>query len=128
MAPSIDWARGLLLLRSIKGDPNITMASIASAGPGIPPDYTDSADLFDKEAADVLPAHQEWDHCIPLEKAKSLPYRPIYGLTPTKVEALRIEVDKSLKQGFIQPSTLPAGAFILFVKKKDGGLRLYVNY
>ena len=68
MAPAIDWAWGLLLLRSSKGGPNITTASVASAGPGIPLEYVDYADLFDKEAADVLPAHQEWNHKIPLEK------------------------------------------------------------
>ena len=44
------------------------------------------------------------------------------------MEALRKEVDKNLKQGFIQPLTLPAGALILFVKTKDGGLQLCVNY
>ena len=58
-APAINWARDLLLLKSSKGGPNITMASVASAGPGIPPEYADYADLFDKETADVLPAHQE---------------------------------------------------------------------
>ena len=59
MAPAIDWAWGLLLLRSSKGGPNITTASVASASPRIPPEYTNYADLFNKEAADVLLAHQE---------------------------------------------------------------------
>ena len=59
IAPAIDWAWGLLLLKSSKGGPNITTTSVASAGPGVPPEYANYADLFDKEAADVLPAHQE---------------------------------------------------------------------
>ena len=37
------------------------------------------------------------------------------------MEALQKEVDKNLEQGFIQPLTLPAGALILFVQKKNGG-------
>ena len=41
------------------GDPCLTTASIAAAGPGIPPEYADYAGLFDKKAANVLPAHQE---------------------------------------------------------------------
>ena len=59
MALSINWAWGLLSLRNSQGDPSTTAASITSADPGIPPEYADYADLFDKEAADVLPAHQE---------------------------------------------------------------------
>ena len=128
MAPAIDWAQGLLLLKSSKGGLKITTASVASAGSRIPPEYTDYADLFDKKAADVLPAHQEWDHRILLEKRRLPPYGPIYELTPTKVEALRKEVDKNLKQQFIQPLTLPARAPILFVKKKNGELRLCIDY
>ena len=33
-----------------------------------------------------------------------------------------------LEQGFIRPSTSPWGALVLFVKKKDGSLRLGINY
>ena len=33
-----------------------------------------------------------------------------------------------LEKGFIQPSKSPVGALVLFVKKKDGGLHLCVNY
>ena len=36
----------------------------ASANPRILLEYADYADLFNKGAADVLPAHQEWDHRI----------------------------------------------------------------
>ena len=64
------------------------MASTTSADPAIPSKYADYADLFNKKKADALPAHQEWDHKIPLEKEKLPPYRPIYRLTPTEMEAL----------------------------------------
>ena len=97
MAPSIVWAWGLLLLKSNKGDPCLTTASIASADSGILSEYADYAGLFDKEAADVLPAHQEWDHRIPLKNRKSPLYGPIYGLTLIEVEALQKEVDKNLE-------------------------------
>ena len=59
MTLSLDWAQGLLLLKSSKGDPSTTMASVTFAGSGIPSEYADYMDLFDKEAANVLPAHQE---------------------------------------------------------------------
>ena len=62
-------------------------------------------------------------------KERKLPlYGPIHGLTLIKVKALQKEINKNLEQEFIQPSTSPAEAFILFVKKKDGGLQLCVDY
>ena len=101
MALSIDWAWGLLMLQNCKGNPCATTASVASAGSGIPPKYADYAGLFNKKTADVLPAHQKWNHCIPLEKGKPPLYEPIYELIPIEVKVLRKEMDKNLKQGFI---------------------------
>ena len=75
MAPAIEWARGLLLLMNSKRDPCITAASVASADPTIQLEYADYADLFHKKTADVLPAYQERDHCILLEKKKLPPYK-----------------------------------------------------
>lgn len=37
-------------------------------------------------------------------------------------------MDELLAKGFIQPSTLPWGALVLFAKKVDGSLRLCVDY
>ena len=37
-------------------------------------------------------------------------------------------IKENLEKGFIRKSTSPAGAPILFVKKKDGSLRLCVDY
>ena len=89
MAPSINWGRSLLLLRSSKVGPCSTTASVVAENPAIPREYTNYTNLIDKEAADALPAHQEGDHCIPVEKGKASLYGPMYGLTPTKVEALK---------------------------------------
>ena len=41
---------------------------------------------------------------------------------------LRRYLQENLNKGFIRPSKSPAGAPILFVPKKDGSLRLYVDY
>ena len=41
---------------------------------------------------------------------------------------LKEYINKNLKRGFIKELTLRAGALVLFVLKKDKGLRLVVNY
>jgi hypothetical protein len=44
------------------------------------------------------------------------------------LEVLKAYLEESLAKGFIRQSTSPAGAPILFVPKKDGTLRLCVDY
>lgn len=46
----------------------------------------------------------------------------------TELTSLREYLDEMLGKGFIRSSNSPAGAPILFVKKKDGSLRLCVDY
>ena len=53
------------------------------------------------------------------------------GLVPLslpQLKALREYIEIYLERVWIRPSTSPAGAPILFVPKKDGGLRLCVDY
>ena len=52
----------------------------------------------------------------------------IYNLSPTELEVLRAYIEENLENGFIRHSKSPAGAPIFFVKKKDGSLRLVVDY
>src|SRR5215207_2511867 len=53
---------------------------------------------------------------------------PLYGLNPKELAALCDYLNENLARGFIQASSSPCGAPILFVKKKDGSLRLCVDY
>jgi hypothetical protein len=56
------------------------------------------------------------------------PFGPIYLLSWTELEALKKWLEENLSKGFIQASSSPAGAPILFVKKGNGSLRLCVDY
>lgn len=94
----------------------------------VPQEYHDLADLFDKRKADQLPQHTKYDHEIPLEEGKEPPFGPLYGMTQTELQSLKDYLDDNLAKGFIRPSSSPAGAPVLFVKKKDGSLRLCVDY
>jgi len=94
----------------------------------VPPEYHEFADLFSKWEADKLPAHRPYDHAIPLEPGKAPPFGPIYKLSPMELEVLRNYITDNLKKGFIRHSQSPCGAPIVFAKKADGTLRLYVDY
>ena len=94
----------------------------------IPREYHDFLDVFSKSEADSLPPHRPYDHAIELEPGTTPPHGPIYRLSETELETLRAYLDENLAKGFIRSSTSPAGAPILFVKKKDGSLRLCVDY
>ena len=65
---------------------------------------------------------------IDLEDGKTPPFGHVYQLSPSETDALRKFLDDNLKNGFIRPSRLPAGAPVFFVKKKSGALRLCVDY
>jgi hypothetical protein len=45
-----------------------------------------------------------------------------------KLQKVKEYLIKNLKKGFITPSKAPYASLILFTKKKDGGLRFYINY
>ena len=74
------------------------------------------------------PPHCTHDHHIPLEEGKTPPYEPLRPLNEEKMKALREYLETNEKQGWIRVSTSPVGAPIHFVNKKDGGLRLCVDY
>ena len=53
---------------------------------------------------------------------------PPYRMAPAELKELKAQLEELLNKGFIQPSTSPWGAPVLFVKKKDGSLRLCIEY
>ena len=51
-----------------------------------------------------------------------------YRMAPMELKELKIQLQEFLDKGFIRPSVSPWGALALFVKKKDGSMRLCINY
>ena len=93
----------------------------------IPPEYLDLAEAFSVAKAEELAAHRPQDHSIDLEGGEP-PWGPLYNLSCVELASLRDYIKANLENGFIRPSNSSAGAPILFVKKKDGSLRLCVDY
>ena len=94
----------------------------------LPIEYSDFVDVFSKESSKKLPPHRPYDHRIPLLPDSQPPFGPIYPLSEIELKELKSNLKENLDHGFICPSSSPAGAPILFVKKKDGSLRLVVDY
>ncbi|CCF49783.1 uncharacterized protein UHO2_05817 [Ustilago hordei] len=94
----------------------------------IPKPYQHLRDVFDEVEADKLPHHTEHDLHLKLIEGGKPPQGPLYLKGPKEMSELRRYLDENLKKGFIRPSKSPAQSPVLFVPKKDGGLRLCVDY
>jgi hypothetical protein len=92
-------------------------------------DYHEFTDVFSKGKSDTLPPHRSSvDLKIDIENSALPTQSQMYSLSGTKLEALCTFIEEHIHIGFIHPSNSPHGALILFVRKKDGSLRLCVNY
>ena len=49
-------------------------------------------------------------------------------MAPVELKELKLQLQELLEKGFIRPSISPWEAPMLFVKKKDGTLRLCIDY
>ena len=49
-------------------------------------------------------------------------------MAPAKLKELKAQLKDLLDKNFIRPSISPWGAPVLFVKKKDGSLKMYIDY
>ena len=85
-------------------------------------------DVLVDELPPGLPPERDVPHTIPLEPGKVPPCRPMYRLSPVEFAEMERQVKDLLARGYIQPSTSPFGAPILFVQKKDGSLRMVIDY
>ncbi|GJZ18562.1 putative reverse transcriptase domain-containing protein [Tanacetum coccineum] len=54
--------------------------------------------------------------------------RAPYRLAPSEMKELSEKLKELSNKGFIRPSSSPWGAPVLFVKKKDGSLRMCIDY
>ena len=84
--------------------------------------------LFGEAVARELPSQRPYDHRIPLKPDTAPPFGLLYGMSHKELTALKEYREENLAKGFIRPSSSPAAAPVLFVKKADGSLRLCVDY
>ena len=59
-----------------------------------------------------------------IEPISKVPYR----MSLSKLKELKMQMQELLDKGFIRPSASPWEVRVLFVRKKDGSLRLCIDY
>jgi hypothetical protein len=122
--------QGVAYMMDISHIEELSSATLSNEEPIIqlPEKYAEYSQVFSKAQADKLPPHRPYDHTIPITEGANVPFGPVYNLSQTELKALHEYLKENLAKGFIRRSESPAGAPILFVKKKDGSLRLCVDY
>src|SRR5262249_24839305 len=87
----------------------------------------DFPDVFPEDLPG-LPPKREIEFNIELLPGTNLISITPYRMAPIELKELKVQLQDLLDKGFIRPSSSPWGAPVLFVKKKDGSLRLCIDY
>jgi hypothetical protein len=84
-------------------------------------------DVFPEEVPG-LPLKRDLDFSIDLVPGAVPTSRVPYRMSTPELVELKMQLKEMLDKGYIRPSVSPWGAPTLFVKKKDGTLRLCIDY
>ncbi|KAD2805457.1 hypothetical protein E3N88_38834 [Mikania micrantha] len=108
------------------------IAAIKDTSTGTPrienfPIVCDFLDVFLEELLGILP-DREVEFTIDLIPGSEPISKAPYRMAHMELKELKEQLQGLLKHGFIRPSVSPWGAPVLFLKKKDGSMRLCIDY
>jgi hypothetical protein len=84
-------------------------------------------DLFPNDLTQ-LPPKRDIDHEIKIVENAIPPSQQPFRMSQPELAELKRQLEVLLEKGFIRPSKSPYAAPVLFAKKKDGTLRMCVDY
>ncbi|XP_056697177.1 uncharacterized protein [Spinacia oleracea] len=84
-------------------------------------------DVFPEEIPGMPPV-RELDFKIDLVPGTGAISKAPYRMAPAEMKELKVQLEELLEKGYIRPSVSPWGAPVLFVRKKDGSMRLCIDY
>ena len=84
--------------------------------------------LWDKQFSKRLLKYILQDYTINLKLGISLRFYPIYKLTEVEQQVLRDFIRENLQLKRIRPSQSSTGYPVLFILKKNGKLKICINY
>ncbi|GBG60406.1 hypothetical protein CBR_g5583 [Chara braunii] len=67
-------------------------------------------------------------HRIEIEPGSRTPKGAVYRMSPRELEELHKQLDELLEKGWIRPSSSPFETPVLFAPKKEGELRMCIDY
>jgi hypothetical protein len=91
------------------------------------PVVKDFPDVFPEDLPGI-PPNREVEFTIDLLPGTAPISKAPYRMAPLELKELKEQLQELLDKGFIRPSISPWGAPVLFVKKKDGSMRLCIDY
>ncbi|KAL4341455.1 hypothetical protein GQ457_08G021100 [Hibiscus cannabinus] len=139
----VDCSKKKLYLRGL-GEESIVLLDTDSKGPKITICAIGSEDKKELRLEDIdtvkefpevfpddlpdLPPNREVEFGIEVQPRTSPVSIAPYRMAPVELKELKAQLQELQDKGFIRPSSSPWGAPVLFVKKKDGSMRLCVDY
>nr|GFB82494.1 putative reverse transcriptase domain-containing protein [Tanacetum cinerariifolium] len=91
------------------------------------PIVSEFPDVFPDELPRIPPVREVEFNIKLILGAEPISKAP-YRMAPIELKELKDQLQELLERGFIRPSVSPWGAPVLFVKKKDGSMRLCIDY
>jgi hypothetical protein len=81
-----------------------------------------------KELLEDLPLRRQVDHVIEVMPGMAPLGKAPYQMSHEELKKLKVQLEELFTKGYIKPSKSPYGAPVSLVHKKDGMLRMCVDY
>lgn len=94
----------------------------------VPPEFASFRDVFSEKLADQLPNHSRFDHEIVLLPDTVPRYGPLYKTSEPQSDFIRGYLKDNTLKKWIQVSKSSWASPVLFATKKDGSLRMCIDY
>ena len=94
----------------------------------LPAQYANYADVFNKQRADVLLEHSQHNLAIETEDNKIPFFGLMYDYSRLELDVLREYINDMFAKRFICQLKSPSRALVLFTKKNNGGLCMYIDF
>ncbi len=85
-------------------------------------------DVMPKDLPEDLPPRRRVDDVIELMPGVAPPAKAPYQMSHEELKELKVQFEELLAKGYIKLNKSPYGAPVLFVHKKDGTLKMCVDY
>ena len=126
--------------KAVNSGADVLLVSVHPMEPDIPvavgtnhsnmqlPIVQEFSDVFPEDLPVGLPPSRSVNHRIVVEEGSVPPNLPTYRMSFAELDELKKQLTELQEKQFIQPSQSPYGSPILFVRKKDGTMRMCVDY